>query len=246
MRLVLFLEFVLLSMTVETTMLEYQAIMRLRLTRSNKLVEYKLNDIVVIECGIVEHSMMQSTINKSDTLFHWFKNGNRLCPTGRRTRFIDNKLVIKRLLKIDQGVYYCQIGAQPVYTSPSLTLRFNGNKHLISLTCTINLLTISEKVSESIEVDLNDETDTKRNVAPSQLEFETTSRHRDLLEIKQEGGSIELDCRTKQSSQRPHILWYKNENLIGDDDPRLVLNRYCYIFFYSSYFNRVWFLKALQ
>jgi hypothetical protein len=110
---------------------EFQTIIKLKLTR-NKLIEFKQNDILVAECP-VEEIFSHRLIRREDIRNYfivWYKNNRRLNTDNpkRRIKQAEQKLVIKRLFKIDRGVYYCEIvtGVGINLKSPNLSLNFNG------------------------------------------------------------------------------------------------------------------------
>jgi hypothetical protein len=112
-----------------STAVEFQTIIKLKLTR-NKLIVFKSNDILVVECP-VEEIFSHKLIRRDDIrnyFINWYKNNRRLVSTVRRIRQSEQKLVIKRLFRVDRGVYYCEIvtGVGINLKSPSLTLTFNG------------------------------------------------------------------------------------------------------------------------
>jgi hypothetical protein len=115
----------------------FQTILKLALTE-NKAVGYKQNDVLVARCPVQEllaHLIARSNHTHAAQSIIWYKNNRRLrlindkTSVKRRVRQHGHKLVIKRLLRMDRGVYNCRFttnSAGLILKSPDLVLNFIG------------------------------------------------------------------------------------------------------------------------
>lgn len=151
----------------------------------------------------------ESTNNKLDFVIQWYKNQRKLNlflnseTTNKRTKIQQNKLSFAALYKIDSGVYNCEViyGNGQIFKSHSITLEFIG--------------------LDSNEVEIQTKQN-KKSTRGERPQFINILRNNQSI-YKFEKSKVELDCQST-GSPKPQVLWYKNEQLISEEQLGFVSN----------------------
>lgn len=139
--------------------------------------------------------------HNSPFLLSWFKNGNKLSSALTNNRFQMNStnLKINHFLKLDIGVYNCEL--------------ITGNGQVIQ-SGHANLLSNVES-----NVHKNTEQVTKKIQGHKPQFINSYS----LIENQYEESSLQLDCLAL-GNPKPNILWYKNGRVVSEEEYGIVRN----------------------
>ncbi|CAF0725756.1 unnamed protein product [Brachionus calyciflorus] len=163
---------------------------------SNMTYEFQKGDQCELTCPV-------NQVENSSFIISWFKNKNKISSilTTGRIKIDLNKLSISNFLKLDSGLYHCELitGTGLIIKSSAVKLEFQGMLQRVD----------NQKSEQSNEI---------KGEAPEFMNYQENKTLYHYVNSK-----IELDCLATGSPQ-PNVLWYKNNQVVSEEEYGIVRN----------------------
>lgn len=163
---------------------------------TNKTLMFTKGSQLELACPLVD-------VKNTSYFVTWFKNKNKLSSiiTTARLKISFDKLTITSLIKIDSGIYHCEIvtGTGLILKSGIVNLEIQG----------------VEQQAENLNSQVQKE---QEGIKPEFMNY-----YENKTEIFYQGSKVEFDCLSTGSPQ-PQVLWYKNNQVVSEEEYGIVRN----------------------